>query len=95
MLLILTFHYFQDKHEQESLENLHQRYHILQKNNSFLEQLLTNKSLECGSLKNTTIKPKRELGSISTKKKSCCDKNKDASKSLQNTIGMEYFDEKD
>jgi hypothetical protein len=83
MLLILTFYYFPDKHEQESLENLHQRYHILQKYN-LLEQLLTNKSLERDSLKNT----KKELGLFSTKKKSCCDKNKAASKSLENTAGI-------
>jgi phage antirepressor YoqD-like protein len=87
MLLILTFHYFQDKHEQESLENVHQRYHILKKNNSLLEQLLTNKSLECDNSKITTFQPKKELGSFSIKKKSC-DKNNAASKSLENAIGM-------
>jgi hypothetical protein len=84
MLLILTF---QDKHEQESLENIHQRYHILKKN-SLLEQLLTNKSLECDSSKNTTFQPKKELCLFSVKKKSCFDKNKAASKSLENAIGM-------
>jgi phage antirepressor YoqD-like protein len=88
MLLILTFHYFQDKHEQESLENIHQRYNILKKNNSLLEQLLTNKSLECDSSKNTTFQPKKELGSFSIKKKSCCDKNKATSKSVESVIGL-------
>uniref|UniRef100_A0A8C1A053 Ly49-like N-terminal domain-containing protein n=1 Tax=Castor canadensis TaxID=51338 RepID=A0A8C1A053_CASCN len=70
-----------DKHEQESLENFHQRCHILQENNGLLEQLLTNKSLECDSLKNT----KKELGLFAMKKKSCCEKNKTASKSLEYT----------
>uniref|UniRef100_A0A8C1A0G3 Ly49-like N-terminal domain-containing protein n=1 Tax=Castor canadensis TaxID=51338 RepID=A0A8C1A0G3_CASCN len=78
---ICCFDYIPDKHEQESLENFHQRCHILQENNGLLEQLLTNKSLECDSLKNT----KKELGLFAMKKKSCCEKNKTASKSLEYT----------
>jgi hypothetical protein len=69
MLLILTSHYFQDKHEQESLENLHQMDLILQKNNSLLEQILINDSLECDSLKNATFQLKKELGLFSTKRR--------------------------
>uniref|UniRef100_A0A8C0XVS9 C-type lectin domain-containing protein n=1 Tax=Castor canadensis TaxID=51338 RepID=A0A8C0XVS9_CASCN len=62
------------------------KVHILKKNNSLLEQLLTNKSLECDNSKITTFQPKKELGSFSIKKKSC-DKNNAASKSLENAIG--------
>uniref|UniRef100_A0A8B7TT04 Killer cell lectin-like receptor 3 n=1 Tax=Castor canadensis TaxID=51338 RepID=A0A8B7TT04_CASCN len=85
-----------NKHEQESLENIHQRYNILKKNNNLLEQLLTNKSLECDSSKNTTFQPKKELGSFSIKKKSCCDKNKATSKSvesnfLQSQVYPDYY----
>uniref|UniRef100_A0A8C0XWX4 C-type lectin domain-containing protein n=1 Tax=Castor canadensis TaxID=51338 RepID=A0A8C0XWX4_CASCN len=72
MLLILTFYYIQEKHEQEFLENLQQKYLILQVDNNLKEQLLKNKSLECDTLKNTSCQPKMKLESFCTEKTRYC-----------------------
>ncbi|XP_020016997.2 protein mago nashi homolog 2 isoform X3 [Castor canadensis] len=87
LLITITVLVIKKKHEQEFLENLQQKYLILQVDNNLKEQLLKNKSLECDTLKNTSCQPKMKLESFCTEKTRYCGKNKDAPKSLENTKG--------
>ncbi|XP_036313762.1 killer cell lectin-like receptor 2 [Pipistrellus kuhlii] len=91
LLLIMTiivlgtilFQYNQEKHQQdEILQNLQQKYHILQNDNYLTKQLLANKTLESDILKNETAQSEK-------KPVSCYRKEKISSKSLQNTGQLE------
>ncbi|XP_047404016.1 killer cell lectin-like receptor 2 isoform X2 [Sciurus carolinensis] len=56
VLVIKIFQNIQEKHhQQEILGNFSKNYHIMQKDNYLKEQLLTNTSLECESLKNKIL----------------------------------------
>ncbi|XP_037702669.1 killer cell lectin-like receptor 2 [Choloepus didactylus] len=78
LLLLITvtvlgtkiFQYIQEKHQQEEiLRNLSQNYHIMQNDSYLKEQLLANKTSECDILKNEFLQHKKELDSVSEKKK--------------------------
>ncbi|KAK2506879.1 hypothetical protein MC885_011067 [Smutsia gigantea] len=85
------FQYFQEKHQQEEiLQNLSQKYHIMQNDYYIKEQHLTNKSLEYDILKNETLQQKKDLDLFFREKKRC-HRKKIFSKSLQNT-GKIYED---
>ena len=90
ILLILVFRCIREKQQEESRQNLSQKYNIMQKENYLKEQLLTNKTLEYGILKNQTLQQKKEIASLFKEKMRCHRKQGILSKSLQNT-GMEEF----
>ncbi|XP_053412374.1 killer cell lectin-like receptor 2 isoform X1 [Nycticebus coucang] len=86
---VLVVKIFQDvpekHHQQEILENLRQKYHIMQNDKDLKEQLLTNKTLECDILKHKSVQQKKELASFFIENNRCFGKNEISSKSLQNT----------
>uniref|UniRef100_A0A671FBF2 Ly49-like N-terminal domain-containing protein n=1 Tax=Rhinolophus ferrumequinum TaxID=59479 RepID=A0A671FBF2_RHIFE len=80
-----VFQCTQEKHQQdEILQNLRQKYQNMQNDSYLKEQLLTNKTLEYGILKNKTIQRKKELALLLTEKNRC-NTIKIFSTSLQNT----------
>ncbi|XP_027999725.2 killer cell lectin-like receptor 2 [Eptesicus fuscus] len=94
LLLIMTiivlgtmfFQYNQEKHQQdEILQNLKQKYHILQNDNYLTKQLLANKTLESDILKNKAVQWGKNPVSPLIEEKICHRKKKISSKSLQNT----------
>uniref|UniRef100_A0A671F6C8 Ly49-like N-terminal domain-containing protein n=1 Tax=Rhinolophus ferrumequinum TaxID=59479 RepID=A0A671F6C8_RHIFE len=81
----MIFQCTQEKHQQdEILQNLRQKYQNMQNDSYLKEQLLTNKTLEYGILKNKTIQRKKELALLLTEKNRC-NTIKIFSTSLQNT----------
>lgn len=82
-MLILVFQYIQEKHKQdEILQNLKLKYHIMQ-NENFTNQLLTNKTLASDILK--MLQQIKKPVSPLSEKNSCHRKEIISSKSMQNT----------
>uniref|UniRef100_A0A5F5PWB3 C-type lectin domain-containing protein n=1 Tax=Equus caballus TaxID=9796 RepID=A0A5F5PWB3_HORSE len=81
----MIFQCIQEKQQEESRQNFSQKYNIMQKENYLKEQLLTNKTLEYGILKNQTLQQKKEIASLFKEKMRCHRKQGILSKSLQNT----------
>uniref|UniRef100_A0A3Q2H429 C-type lectin domain-containing protein n=1 Tax=Equus caballus TaxID=9796 RepID=A0A3Q2H429_HORSE len=85
----VIFQCIKEKHQQEEiLRKLIPQYDSIRNNNYSKEQLLINKTLECGILKNQTLHQKKELDSLFMEKMRCHIKQEIFSKSLQST-GME------
>ncbi|XP_014701062.2 killer cell lectin-like receptor 5 isoform X1 [Equus asinus] len=81
----MIFRCIREKQQEESRQNLSQKYNIIQKDNYLKEQLLTNKTLEYGILKNETLQQKKEIASLFKEKMRCHRKQGIFPKSLQNT----------
>ncbi|XP_046507322.1 killer cell lectin-like receptor 2, partial [Equus quagga] len=81
----MIFRCIREKQQEESRQNLSQKYNVIQKDNYLKEQLLTNKTLEYGILKNETLQQKKEIASLFKEKMRCHRKQGIFPKSLQNT----------